>query len=160
KLEDFRGFSTLDLEFHPRLTVLVGKNGSGKTTVLDAIAMAGGAFWKSSDVRAGTERGQTELTTDLGTTSFSMTPAGALRTSCSQGFQHPFLLFYRVNRPAVDQTPGSAPARTWAAVDAHHSSLAASSAYGQLFQWLREMEDLENEQIRHGEVSVHPQLEA
>ncbi len=39
QLEAFRGFSTLDLALDPRLTVLVGVNGSGKTSLLRAIAV-------------------------------------------------------------------------------------------------------------------------
>lgn len=38
-IEDFRGAERLDLDLHPRLTILYGKNASGKTTVLDAIAI-------------------------------------------------------------------------------------------------------------------------
>jgi len=36
-LENFKGFEALELEFHPRLTVLVGANGSGKTSILEAL---------------------------------------------------------------------------------------------------------------------------
>ncbi len=39
KLQNFRGFEALDLEFDPRLTVLVGVNGSGKSSVLEAICV-------------------------------------------------------------------------------------------------------------------------
>lgn len=39
-LSNFRCFETLELDLHPRLTVLVGDNGAGKTAVLDAIAGA------------------------------------------------------------------------------------------------------------------------
>lgn len=39
-LENFRGFESLDLELHPQLTVLVGANGSGKTSILDALIVA------------------------------------------------------------------------------------------------------------------------
>lgn len=35
--QDFRGFESLALELHPQLTVLVGANGSGKTSILDAL---------------------------------------------------------------------------------------------------------------------------
>lgn len=38
KLIDFRKFSSLDVEFDPRLTVIIGDNGAGKTTIIDAIA--------------------------------------------------------------------------------------------------------------------------
>jgi DNA repair exonuclease SbcCD ATPase subunit len=36
-LSNYRGFEALDVTFDPRLTLLVGKNGSGKSSVLDAI---------------------------------------------------------------------------------------------------------------------------
>lgn len=39
RIEDFRGAERIDLDLHPRLTILYGKNASGKTTVLDAIAI-------------------------------------------------------------------------------------------------------------------------
>ncbi len=38
-LENFRCFKSLDLDLHPRLTVIVGKNGRGKTSILDGIAI-------------------------------------------------------------------------------------------------------------------------
>jgi predicted ATP-binding protein involved in virulence len=37
-LKNFRCFESLTLELHPRLTVIVGENGAGKTAVLDGIA--------------------------------------------------------------------------------------------------------------------------
>lgn len=40
QLTHFRCFRSLELEFHPTLTVLIAENGSGKTTVLDGIAIA------------------------------------------------------------------------------------------------------------------------
>lgn len=39
-LTNFRSFALLKLDFHPLLTVLVGQNGAGKTTVLDGAARA------------------------------------------------------------------------------------------------------------------------
>lgn len=39
-LNNFRCFESLMLELHPRLTVIVGENGAGKTAVLDGIASA------------------------------------------------------------------------------------------------------------------------
>ena len=37
-LKNFRCFESLTLDLHPRLTVIVGENGTGKTAVLDGIA--------------------------------------------------------------------------------------------------------------------------
>lgn len=44
ELENFRCFAKLKIEFDPQITVLVAQNGAGKTTVLDAIAIAFGLF--------------------------------------------------------------------------------------------------------------------
>jgi len=38
RLHDFRIFHSLELSLHNRLTVLIGKNGAGKSTILDAIS--------------------------------------------------------------------------------------------------------------------------
>lgn len=51
-LQNFRCFKSLDLDFHPRLTVLVANNGEGKTTVLDAIAIGLGRLLQHFDSAA------------------------------------------------------------------------------------------------------------
>ena len=38
-LRNFRNFPALDINFSPKITLLVGRNGSGKTSVLDALAI-------------------------------------------------------------------------------------------------------------------------
>ncbi len=38
-LRDFRCFSNLELEFHPESTCVIGKNASGKTSLLEAVAV-------------------------------------------------------------------------------------------------------------------------
>ncbi len=43
-LTNFRCFAACEVEFHPKLTVLVAENGSGKTAVLDAAAAALSVF--------------------------------------------------------------------------------------------------------------------
>ena len=40
RLQNFRCFTDTTISFDERLTVLVGKNGSGKTAILDAAAIA------------------------------------------------------------------------------------------------------------------------
>lgn len=63
-LQNFRRYEQAGFQFHPRFTVLIGNNGKGKTTVLDALAMllntyfqgaklaTGGGTIKATDARA------------------------------------------------------------------------------------------------------------
>lgn len=52
-LTNYRSFQNLDLTFDPRLTVLVGANGAGKTAILEAISAALGTFLATFDGIAG-----------------------------------------------------------------------------------------------------------
>ncbi|MCB9766166.1 MAG: AAA family ATPase [Alphaproteobacteria bacterium] len=51
RLKNFRCFKYFDLELHHRVTLLVGTNGAGKSAVLDALAIAVGA-WLSGTSQA------------------------------------------------------------------------------------------------------------
>lgn len=42
RVQNFKRFADRTLELHPRFTLLVGDNGAGKTTILDALAVAAG----------------------------------------------------------------------------------------------------------------------
>lgn len=44
KLENFRSFEYLEIDFDEKLTVLVGNNGAGKTSILDGLALLLGAY--------------------------------------------------------------------------------------------------------------------
>jgi predicted ATP-binding protein involved in virulence len=43
-LENFKKFAVQEIDLHPNFTLLVGENGAGKTTVLDALAVAAGVW--------------------------------------------------------------------------------------------------------------------
>lgn len=45
KIHNFRRFEDLEINFHPRMTVIVGANGIGKTTTLEAAAVTVGTFF-------------------------------------------------------------------------------------------------------------------
>src|SRR5579883_2256488 len=45
ELENFRCFSRYEIALAPRFTLLIGDNGSGKTAMLDALAVAAGSFF-------------------------------------------------------------------------------------------------------------------
>lgn len=53
RLESYRCFSDLKVDFHPKMTVLIAANGAGKTSVLDAIAVAFGPFLSAFDEAKG-----------------------------------------------------------------------------------------------------------
>lgn len=48
-LHNFRCFEKLEVKFHDKLTVIVGANGAGKTTILEAAAVAAGTLLYSFD---------------------------------------------------------------------------------------------------------------
>ncbi len=58
-LKNFRCFESLQIGFHPELTVLIAPNGSGKTTVLDAARVALWPFIKGFDLGSQTGKGAT-----------------------------------------------------------------------------------------------------
>ena len=45
KLQNFRCFEDITVELNPTLNVIIGNNGVGKTTVLDALAVGIGSFF-------------------------------------------------------------------------------------------------------------------
>ena len=49
-LQNYRCFSQLTVDLHPKLTVLIAPNGAGKTTLLDAARVALWPFVKGFDL--------------------------------------------------------------------------------------------------------------
>jgi predicted ATP-binding protein involved in virulence len=46
-IENFKKYANQEFDFHPKFTLLVGDNGSGKTTILDALAISLGLWRKA-----------------------------------------------------------------------------------------------------------------
>lgn len=79
RLENFRLFEELELDLHPNLTVLIGVNGSGKTTILDALSKflnyalsaafgrekVGEALADLNDIRTGTDFYRNKITAEM-----------------------------------------------------------------------------------------------
>ncbi|WP_348945651.1 AAA family ATPase [Chitinibacter sp. FCG-7] len=61
QLASFRCFEKFQIEFDPQLTVLVASNGAGKTSVLDAIAIALGPYVGAFDEGAGRHLSPTDI---------------------------------------------------------------------------------------------------
>ncbi|MDX9723030.1 MAG: AAA family ATPase [Myxococcota bacterium] len=45
RISNFKGFADSTLELHPEFTLLIGENGSGKSSVLEALAVAAGSWF-------------------------------------------------------------------------------------------------------------------
>ena len=52
-LNNFRRYESAKFQFHPQFTVLIGDNGKGKTTILDAIAVMLGTYFQGSGITTG-----------------------------------------------------------------------------------------------------------
>jgi len=48
-LKNFRCFESIDIPFHKNLSVIVGTNGAGKTTILEGAAIALGTLFVALD---------------------------------------------------------------------------------------------------------------
>jgi predicted ATP-binding protein involved in virulence len=53
RLRNFRRYENAKFQFHPQFTVLIGENGKGKTTILDAIAVMLGTYFLGSKIKTG-----------------------------------------------------------------------------------------------------------
>ncbi|WP_428265912.1 AAA family ATPase [Haliangium sp.] len=170
RLENFRGFESLDLRFEDDLTVLVGPNGAGKSAIVDAIALLPVVREKLSlqarDVRVGATRARIlcevvghghELTTEVDA---SRDADGDIDSSLVRGGRAVTPVVYRVNRVVHDETPGTTEGRTWTRSDAYAGWQDAARFYGEFFLWFKETEDLENEQMRYDGAGPNPQLTA
>jgi predicted ATP-binding protein involved in virulence len=168
ELENFRGFEKLALDFEPDLTVLVGTNGSGKTSILEAIICAVRGNLSPTDIRSGAVRTIVRLqkatrSDDPGPDALitaTYRPDGRMRPERAVGRPHPHLYIYRVNRQVRDQTPDAAStnySKTWSAQNKWDD---ASASYEDFFHWLKALDDLENEQMRYDGGMPNPQLTA
>ena len=50
-LKNFRCYDTLEIDFNPQLTVIVGENGKGKTAILDALAISLEPYLRAFDCK-------------------------------------------------------------------------------------------------------------
>lgn len=50
RLENYRRFAALEIDFHPKVTVIAARNGQGKTSILEAVATALGPFVGAFDL--------------------------------------------------------------------------------------------------------------
>lgn len=189
KIENFRGFESLTLDFHPEVTVLVGANGSGKTTVLEAVVLVLASALRSE------EQGPEEPSRDFsmmdarpsgdpakivlslthrgkhGELDGSYYPASGNESRvfdadfnfvdpADEGDSEPIACYYDVSRHARDSTPGSRDAVHRTPRDAWKNAWDAPAGFREFFHWYREREDIENAERVEDSSYRDPQLEA
>jgi predicted ATP-binding protein involved in virulence len=198
KIENFRGFESLTLDFHPEVTVLVGANGSGKTTVLEAIMLVlanlltprkvlqtveGIRAMLPTDYRSGTVGASVSLGLEYeGNTAVIESTLDVKREDSGRykeitqlyragdldGYYEdsesksavPIACYYDVERHAHDSTPRSRDPVFRKPIDAWNDAWNARAGFHELFQWFRELEDMENaERVKAPESRDH-QLDA
>ena len=139
-VESFRNLAPARLRFHPRLNLLVGKNGQGKTNVLESLALVSGrASFRTADLADVVREGENDATVTVG---LAGEPAGELAARIGKGRREHFWNGRKVSRveasrrlPLVALTSadlgrlGGPPADRRRALDrvavAHEPSLAA-----------------------------------
>lgn len=173
QIENFRGFESVTVRFHERLTVLVGVNGSGKTTVLDAVvhalppAVGSVAPIQAWHVRTGADDASIAVAyaAEIGGTSHDFGATVSARDNNPMrapppvvGDQAPVVVYFSVRRHAVDATPAAVEPERWGREETW--DLRAHTHFAAFFRWFREREDLENEDIRADPAHRDNQLQA
>lgn len=193
-LENFRCARQIrfsgDLSFDARANVFFGVNGSGKTTVLDALALllswlparlrsttGTGRNLTRLDIRNGASHATISLTAKADTASYTWTLAKrragtpdpitrtnlAEATELSRRMQEtvPVLAYYPVQRAVVDIPLRIRTQHDFSPLNTYESALSSAANFRTFFEWFRQREDIENENLRHGTGSdPDAQLEA
>jgi predicted ATP-binding protein involved in virulence len=193
-IQNFRGIDQLSLDFDgtQNTTVLVGINGSGKSTILDCLAMMLRLFpsvendpgrlplgVKASDMKKGctqseiemsllidseyeTWRIKIELPRPWGLLSGGFSGAGPIVQRVLQRRSNiPIAVYYPVNRAVTDIPLDPTEREEDYQVEAYRSALDGGRlGFESFFEWFRNREDLENEQIRQEASHRDRQLEA
>lgn len=165
-LDHCRGFEHLEVDFHERLTVLVGANGSGKTTLLEAIASLLG----NPDALPVLHRFQRAGSMEKPSVKLRVLHDGKelvlhnrVEASLQDGAGGPVAVwvdgvfaFYRYT-PRVESSPEAASVRQFGGSD-----LEGNTSFLQFFEWFREREEAENfQRSRRGDLTYwDPQLRA
>lgn len=187
KLQNYRGFSDVTIDLDRPLTVLFGENGSGKSSVLVALAVALSELlehaysltqqlWlhalEDSDVRVG----ETEAAVDVELSNGNQVGRIELRRRLGQSSSvsgldsttPPVFAFYQATRGVMTSEEGFAfqepkPSGVDMGPAAIADGLAAGALrFGSFFNWFKQREDIENElKVSRQDLSLEdPQLGA
>ena len=107
-IENFRGIENMTLDFHPGINLLIGNNGVGKTTVLEAIVAGLGACFKDIPVANAVSIKQTDVRQELQVVdgSPSVRYHAPVRISCEMQIGEEVYAWSRVRK---DESPNAKP---------------------------------------------------
>ncbi|TGQ80134.1 DUF2813 domain-containing protein [Mesorhizobium sp. M8A.F.Ca.ET.207.01.1.1] len=184
-IRNFRGVTDIDLELNPKLNVFVGVNGSGKSSVLDALSVL--LSWFTSrvgnsrgsgkqiaelDIRNGTSHAELAIGCHHNGQFVSWTVAKSRKgrvaegrsefgmlSELTRGIQQaitdtegalnvPLLVYYPVHRAVIDVPLRIRQRHSFDLLSAYDEALTSASNFRRFFEWFREREDLENENLR------------
>lgn len=110
-LQNFKGFDRFDMEFHPNLSVIVGANGSGKTSIMEGAAIAVSTMFVKMDGLSGRsiDRSQAHLKAfSIGSTK-DVQPQYPVTVKASAVMKNETLIWVRsLNKPTGNMTVGNA----------------------------------------------------
>lgn len=199
KLSHYRGALRVSLVLNEKINVFIGANGAGKSTVLDAAAIA--LSWMVSRMRHANASGrpihETHITNGKSVASLEMVvrdeiqrvewrlvksrtghSAGEDKSSLSalsdyvkswqvkiaetgEQINIPLFVYYPVNRAVLDIPLRIRDKHSFTLLTAYDEALTGGANFRRFFEWFREREDLENENIKYQNPPVpDPQLEA
>jgi predicted ATP-binding protein involved in virulence len=137
-LKNFRGFRALELDLNRRLTLLIGENGSGKSSIVDALAAVGmiphGLFRRLalSDVRVGAASLRVEAKDAEGNWSFEYERGPSYAESSPEGASGTRVLAMPTSRGRL-------------LAEGREHAVRGKPNHASTQEWFRKREDLENE---------------
>jgi predicted ATP-binding protein involved in virulence len=184
QLTNFRGFADATIDFDPQLTVLVGVNGAGKSSVLDALSvLLAKAFHSKAlptpppaftdrDVQAGANEARAKCV--YVHSGLSVDAEEAHTRGDARVWQMPYVpaartllrvyrlaVYYPSKRGVVTTPERLREPYAFEPVDALDLALEARTEFRLFFEWFRDREDLENQERARVSTSYRdPALEA
>lgn len=184
KIRNFRGCQDVQLDFDKNMTVIVGANGSGKSTILDAISItlswivarirnvkSQGMYIADQEIYNGSKSGYIDAHFDEINTLFIPSKAqkgyskeyttnlGDLNRYCDsirkkieltrKKTSLPILVKYGVRRAVVDVPLRIRKPHIFDLFEAYENSLRGDANFRNFFEWYRNQEDIENENLRN-----------
>ena len=168
QLENFRGFAQLTIPFERHLTVLVGVNGAGKSSILDALAvllsnllhsnaLSTQPLWFADrDVRSGAESTRARCSFIRGGQPHEHEERHVRRAP--RAVHHPHVpqwraldtlmgvaIYYPSRRSVLDTPERLREPHSFEPIDALDLALEARVDFRLFFEWFRDREDIENE---------------